>query len=99
MEDGYEERILSQRFIHSLLAEYWLHEILLHVLEYLGIVFRGFLPLPLSAYVCNELEFPKISCKKYQKAAGKTYFSITPYKLLNGLRRRNSYVHKFAGWQ
>lgn len=78
MEDGYEERILSQRFFYSLLAEYWLREILLHVLEYLGIVFGGVLPLSLSACVCNELEFPKISCKKYQKATGKTYFLLLP---------------------
>lgn len=46
MEDAYEEIFFSECFIHSFLSGYWVHEINLHVLECLGIIFLIVLPLP-----------------------------------------------------
>lgn len=76
MEDSYEERILSQWFIHSLLAEYWLHEILLHVLEYLGIISVMFFHSHCEPMFVISYNFQKYPARNTKKPSGKTCFLI-----------------------
>lgn len=47
MENSYEKRFFSQWFFHSFLSDYWIHEIHLHVLGCLGLIFHIVPLLPL----------------------------------------------------